>query len=305
MPPDVQARIFERFESNTLGTRHRGVGLGLSIVRSFVELHGGRIELVSAPGQGTTVTCIFPSERHETPSDGRSGQKRVTTARRRVNSTAARSATTANRLDLMHAQDSSLSGWTILLDDHAATERFARVLVDELRAGDLVTLSGGLGAGKTTLARALIRLLADDPDLEVPSPTFTLMQTYEGAAGAIVHADFYRLGGGQELVELGWDDATETAITLVEWPERADDALKAERLHIELEFAPGARRPRPRCHAHRFGRFRRRACGVCGPSSGLVDKSGWADAARAPMPSDASVIRSYERLVKPSGETAL
>ena len=74
MPPDVQARIFERFESNTLGTRHRGVGLGLSIVRSFVELHGGRIELVSAPGQGTTVTCIFPSERHETPSDGRPGQ---------------------------------------------------------------------------------------------------------------------------------------------------------------------------------------------------------------------------------------
>ena len=74
MPPDVQAQIFERFESHTLGTRHRGVGLGLSIVRSFVELHGGRIELVSAPGQGTTVTCIFPSERHETPSDGRPGQ---------------------------------------------------------------------------------------------------------------------------------------------------------------------------------------------------------------------------------------
>jgi signal transduction histidine kinase len=74
IPPEVKARIFERFESHTLGTRHRGVGLGLSIVRSFVELHGGRINLVSAPGQGTTVTCIFPSERHESPSDGRSGQ---------------------------------------------------------------------------------------------------------------------------------------------------------------------------------------------------------------------------------------
>ena len=203
----------------------------------------------------------------------------------------------------MQAQDSSLSGWTILLDDHAATERFARVLVDELRAGDLVTLSGGLGAGKTTLARALIRLLADDPDLEVPSPTFTLMQTYEGTAGAIVHADFYRLGGGQELVELGWDDATETAITLVEWPERADDALKAERLHIELEFAPGAGGRGRVATLTGSGAFSTRLRRLRA-FRGLVDKSGWADAARAPMPSDASVIRSYERLVKPSGETA-
>ena len=63
IPPEVKARIFERFESHTLGTRHRGVGLGLSIVRSFVELHGGRIDLASAPGMGTTVTCIFPNVR--------------------------------------------------------------------------------------------------------------------------------------------------------------------------------------------------------------------------------------------------
>jgi signal transduction histidine kinase len=72
MPPEVKARIFERFESHTLGTRHRGVGLGLSIVRSFVELHGGRIDVASAPGLGTTVTCAFPNERQESPSDGRS-----------------------------------------------------------------------------------------------------------------------------------------------------------------------------------------------------------------------------------------
>jgi signal transduction histidine kinase len=61
IPDEVRARVFERFESNTLGTRHRGVGLGLSIVRSFVELHGGRVELVSALGEGTTVTCFFPA----------------------------------------------------------------------------------------------------------------------------------------------------------------------------------------------------------------------------------------------------
>jgi signal transduction histidine kinase len=69
IPPDVKARVFDRFESHTIGTRHRGVGLGLSIVRSFVELHGGRIDLVSTPGSGTTVTCTFPYEGQE---DGRS-----------------------------------------------------------------------------------------------------------------------------------------------------------------------------------------------------------------------------------------
>ncbi|PVE25121.1 two-component sensor histidine kinase [Microvirga sp. KLBC 81] len=78
IPPEVKARIFERFESHTLGTRHRGVGLGLSIVRSFVELHGGRIDLTSTPGQGTTVTCIFPNDRQESPSDGRSGPSALT-----------------------------------------------------------------------------------------------------------------------------------------------------------------------------------------------------------------------------------
>jgi signal transduction histidine kinase len=78
IPPEIKARIFERFESHTLGTRHRGVGLGLSIVRSFVELHGGRIELASAPGKGTTVTCIFPNDRQESPSDGRSGSSALT-----------------------------------------------------------------------------------------------------------------------------------------------------------------------------------------------------------------------------------
>jgi signal transduction histidine kinase len=71
IPPDVRARVFERFESHTLGTRHRGVGLGLAIVRSFVELHGGRVELMSAPGSGTTVTCIFPRDNDEFPT-GRS-----------------------------------------------------------------------------------------------------------------------------------------------------------------------------------------------------------------------------------------
>ena len=70
IPPEVMARVFDRFESHTLGTRHRGVGLGLSIVRSFVELHGGTRRTGLAPGRGTTVTCIFPTDGGRQRADG-------------------------------------------------------------------------------------------------------------------------------------------------------------------------------------------------------------------------------------------
>src|SRR5215212_9069106 len=108
----------------------------------------------------------------------------------------------------------AVSEWMLNLSNIAATENLAHFLAQELQPGDLVTLSGGLGAGKTTLARAIIRALANDPDLEVPSPTFTLLQTYETAAGPLVHADFYRLGGTGELRELGWDEISEQATIL-------------------------------------------------------------------------------------------
>ncbi|WP_245410901.1 tRNA (adenosine(37)-N6)-threonylcarbamoyltransferase complex ATPase subunit type 1 TsaE [Microvirga flavescens] len=189
------------------------------------------------------------------------------------------------------------------LTDLAATERLARAVAEELRAGDLVTLSGDLGAGKTTFARALIRTLAGDAELEVPSPTFTLMQVYDGTRNTIVHADFYRLHSAQELYELGWEEMTENAITLVEWPEHAEDALKADRLDIRFELAPGAPEARiafltgSGAFAGRLDRLR--------AFQTIVEKSGWADATRLPMQGDASVIRSYERLWKPTGETAL
>jgi len=206
-----------------------------------------------------------------------------------------------NGLALMSEEDVSQAVWTLTLPDHEATERLARIVADELRPGDLVTLSGGLGAGKTTFARALVRTLAGDPDLEVPSPTFTLMQVYDGPHYPIVHADFYRLSGGYELVELGWEETTENAVALVEWPERADDALKAERLDIRLDLAPGGGRI---ASLSGFGAFLPRLQRLKAFRN-LVERCRWADAVRTPMPSDASVIRSYERLVKPTGETAL
>lgn len=207
-----------------------------------------------------------------------------------------------NGLALMSEQDVSQAAWIVTLPDHEATENFARKLAEELKPGDLVTLSGGLGAGKTTFARALVRMLANDPELEVPSPTFTLMQVYDGPLFPIVHADFYRLSGGYELVELGWDEITENAIALVEWPERAEDALNPEHLDIRLDIAPGGRGRIAMLTG--TGTFASRLQRIKAFRN-LVDRCGWSDAARLPMPSDASVIRSYERLVKPNGETSL
>jgi len=109
----------------------------------------------------------------------------------------------------------------VALPDEAASAALARRLAPLLRAGDVVALSGLIGAGKTTFARALIRALAGDAALEVPSPTFTLVQPYPEARVPVAHFDLYRLGDGAELDELGFDDAAAGGIALVEWPERA------------------------------------------------------------------------------------
>src|SRR5262245_11305641 len=101
------------------------------------------------------------------------------------------------------------SSFAVTLDNERATERLAADLAAILEPGDLVTLSGDLGAGKTTLARALIRNLANDPEIAVPSPTFTLMQNYDLPRFPVIHADLYRLSGSGELAELGFDDLPE------------------------------------------------------------------------------------------------
>ena len=189
------------------------------------------------------------------------------------------------------------------LADEAATARLADQLAAMLGPGDTLSLAGGLGAGKTAFARLIIRRLARDAELEVPSPTFTLMQTYATPAFPVVHADFYRLGGDGELAELGFEEASEGALALIEWASRAPAALPAD--HIEIEFwtdiARGDtfRRVEVRAYGAMAGRLERAMA-----TARLLREAGWSDAVRAFMLGDAST-RAYERLTRATGETAV
>jgi tRNA threonylcarbamoyladenosine biosynthesis protein TsaE len=119
------------------------------------------------------------------------------------------------------------------LHSEAETEALGRRIAGLLRVGDTVTLAGSLGAGKTVLARGLIRHFL--PDDEVPSPTFTLVQTYEAKALAILHVDLYRVKSSTELRELGLDEALERGAIVVEWPDRMGALLPKDRLDIIFE----------------------------------------------------------------------
>ena len=183
--------------------------------------------------------------------------------------------------------------WVIDLPDEAATIQAATRLAGELRAGDLVTLGGDLGAGKTTFVRALIRSVLGDPEAEVPSPTYTLLQTYEGPHFNIVHADLYRIADPAELAELGWEDAAENALVLVEWAERAGEILATDRLEVHLATTgpTGAgRRLTLTGHGSFAGRLARAR-----QIQAVLDRSGFGEARRDYMLGDASV-RAYERL---------
>jgi tRNA threonylcarbamoyladenosine biosynthesis protein TsaE len=119
------------------------------------------------------------------------------------------------------------------LADEAETGRLGQALAPLLRPGEAICLSGPLGAGKTSLARALIRTLTS-PEEETPSPTFTLVQFYEGADLTLAHFDLYRLTDPDEAYEIGLDEALDTGAALIEWPERLEGRLPPDRLDIEI-----------------------------------------------------------------------
>lgn len=178
---------------------------------------------------------------------------------------------------------------TIHLADEAETIRFGEDIARALRPGDLVALSGDLGAGKSTFARALIRAVADDEFLEVPSPTFTLVQSY-ALRLPIAHFDLYRIAEAAELDELGLEEALEDGICLVEWPERAEDALPAERLTLRFLHEGTGRRVEveaPDSIATRVSRTLDIRAFLAG--------AGYPDARRRHLTGDASV-RAYEHV---------
>jgi tRNA threonylcarbamoyl adenosine modification protein YjeE len=193
--------------------------------------------------------------------------------------------------------------FTVALEDEQATHRLMMDVAAALVAGDLITLSGDLGAGKTTFARALIRHLAGDERAEVPSPTFTLMQAYELPRFNIVHADLYRLSGPAELTELGFEDASEDAVTLLEWPDRAAGHLPPNRLDIAFTLSPQQGETFRHARVTGYGTFAVRAERIAIIRHFLA-QNGFSNAQRRHMQGDAST-RTYERLTLDGGSYIL
>jgi tRNA threonylcarbamoyladenosine biosynthesis protein TsaE len=134
-----------------------------------------------------------------------------------------------------------MSTFSFSLPDETATEQLGATLAARLKMGDVVGLKGDLGAGKTTLARAILRAAANDPDLIVPSPTFTLVEVYDTARGPIWHFDLYRLDSPEQVYELGWEEALSQGIVLLEWPERLGPLLPRH-LSVTLEVEGDGRK---------------------------------------------------------------
>jgi len=194
----------------------------------------------------------------------------------------------------LQTNPSAVASFTLMLEDEAATARFAVDLANMLEPGDFIALSGDLGAGKTTLVRAIIAHLAGDTVIEVPSPTFTLVQSYELPRLTLVHADLYRLSGPSDIAELGLDD-TAGAVVAIEWPDRAGE-LPPDRIDIvltlrlrdgeALRIAEVAGRGTAAARVERLGTL-----------IGFLEDTGFDTAIRTRIAGDAST-RSYERIVR-------
>lgn len=193
--------------------------------------------------------------------------------------------------------------WEVVVQDEQATQELARDLAFAIAPGDVIAIGGELGSGKSALARAIIRTLARDENLEVPSPTFTLMQVYELPRFPVVHADLYRVNTLAELSELGWEEASAGAAVLVEWPEKAGPLLQTERLEVHLELAPDLGPEFRRIKMSGIGQWAERLSRLRNEHA-LLEASGYGGATREHIQGDAST-RSYERLLLEDGSAIL
>jgi tRNA threonylcarbamoyl adenosine modification protein YjeE len=186
------------------------------------------------------------------------------------------------------------ASFVVSLPNEPALHRLVVDVASALEPGDVITLSGDLGAGKTTFARALIRYLAGDASIEVPSPTFTLLQNYQLPQFPLAHADFYRLSSSAELAELGFDDLPDDAVVLLEWPDRAGGLLAADRLDIAFTLAPRRGLEHRDVRITGYGALAARAERLAAVRS-FLDQAGYGEAERRRLKGDAST-RSYDRL---------
>jgi tRNA threonylcarbamoyl adenosine modification protein YjeE len=186
--------------------------------------------------------------------------------------------------------------FSVALANEAATAQLMADLALLTAPGDVITLSGDLGAGKTAAARAMIRYLADDDAIEVPSPTFTLAQSYDLPSLPLLHADLYRISDASELEEIGLSPLPEGRVALIEWPERAGNELPADRIDIAFSHRPALGSTARAAEITGFGK-----------GTALVERlnllrqflqtSGFIEAGRKRMAGDAST-RSYARLIQ-------
>lgn len=180
---------------------------------------------------------------------------------------------------------------TLLLQGDEATAQLAQDLAMVAEPGWVIALEGDLGVGKTTFARAFIRTLAGDPHLEVPSPTYTLVQRYDEAEPAVLHADLYRLTNPDEMIELGLDDADDPAIRLIEWPGNAGEGAFPGALTLKLDMASnGTARTAEFCGPQALLARVDRTLGI----RRFLEASGHGDGQRSRLQGDAST-RRYER----------
>src|SRR6201991_4695636 len=181
----------------------------------------------------------------------------------------------------------SAATFPVALANEAATADLMADLALLIGPGDVITLSGDLGAGKTAAARAMIRYLAGDDAIEVPSPTFTLAQTYDLPSYPLVHADLYRVNDPIELEEIGLSPLPEGTVALIEWPERVPAALPKDRIDITLNHRPALGSAARAAEITGYGKAAAQVTRLQTLRQFLAD-AGYADARRQRMSGDAS-----------------